>query len=398
MNVLVISHMYPSSSNMVMGIFVHKIVKKLIEKGCNVKVVCPVPYVPYVLKDNYRFKKFYSIPLKDNIDGVEVYYPRYLDFPRGLFLENSGYFMYWGIKNTIERISREFKIDVIHAHTVIPVGFSAMLLNEKYNVPVVVTIHGQDFQYTISKNEACRRNEFKVLGYSDSIITVSNKLKNIIKEESFIDKVTVINNGINPEEFEVDEDIECEFDSSRTLLSVSGLIKTKGIDINLRAVSKLKEKYPDIKYYIIGSGEEENYLRRLTEELNLVNNVIFLGRLPHKEVMKYMAKAGVLVLPSWLEGFGIVYIEAMAHGLPVIAVRGQGIEDVIIDGENGFLVEPKNVDDVVRVLSCILDNPDKAKDVGLRAKEIVLNNFTWLRNAEKTINIYENLIRKNKNV
>lgn len=395
MNVLVVSHMYPSSSNMVMGIFVHKIVRKLMEKGCNVKVVCPVPYVPNMLKNNDRFNKFYSIPDRDNIEGVEVYYPRYIDFPGGLFLEKSGYFMYLGIKSTVERIHRDFKFDVIHAHTVIPVGFSAMLLNEKYKVPVVVTIHGQDFQYTINKNEACRRNEFKVLKYADSIITVSNKLKNIIKDESFINKVTVINNGINPEELDIDEDIKYDFDGSRTLLSVSSLIKTKGIDISLKAVARLVEKYPDLKYYIIGSGEEENNLKKLAEELNITDNVVFLGRLPHKEVMQYMSRASMMVLPSWLEGFGIVYIEAMAHGKPVIAVRGEGIEDVIVDGENGFLVEPKDVDDVVKVLSFILDNPDKAKKVGTKAKEIVMNNFTWLRNAEKTIGIYDNLIKKN---
>lgn len=394
MNVLVISHMYPSTSNMVMGIFVHKIVKKLIEKGCNVKVICPVPYVPYLLKDVARFKKFYTIPKQDIIDGVEVLYPRYIDFPKGLFLENSGYFMYWGIKKTIKELRKTFKFDIIHAHMAIPVGFSAMLLNKIYKVPLVVTIHGQDFQYTIQKNEACRRNEFKVLSFSDSIITVSNKLKNIVKSESFIDKVSVINNGINPEELDLDDN-ECKYIDSRILLSVASLIKTKGIDINLKAVSKLIKKYPDIKYYVIGGGEEEANLKNLAEELHIKDSVVFLGRLPHKEVMKYMGKSSIFVLPSWQEGFGIVYIEAMAHGKPVVAVRGEGIEDVIVHGENGFLVEPQDVDDVVKVLDFILENAEKAAEIGVNARKIVMNNYTWQRNAEKTIDIYKSLINKN---
>lgn len=394
MNVLVISHMYPSTSNMVMGIFVHKIVKKLIEKGCNVKVICPVPYVPYLLKDVARFKKFYTIPKQDIIDGVEVLYPRYIDFPKGLFLENSGYFMYWGIKKTIKELRKTFKFDIIHAHMAIPVGFSAMLLNKIYKVPLVVTIHGQDFQYTIQKNEACRRNEFKVLSFSDSIITVSNKLKNIVKSESFINKVSVINNGINPEELDLDDN-ECRYINSRVLLSVASLIKTKGIDINLKAVSKLIKKYPDIKYYVIGGGEEEANLKNLAEELHIKDSVVFLGRLPHKEVMKYMGKSSIFVLPSWQEGFGIVYIEAMAHGKPVVAVRGEGIEDVIVHGENGFLVEPRDVDDVVKVLDFILENAEKAAEIGVNARKIVMNNYTWQRNAEKTIDIYKSLINKN---
>lgn len=272
-----------------------------------------------------------------------------------------------------------------------------MLINKIYKVPLTVTIHGQDFQYTIFKNKACRKNEFRVLNYTDSIITVSNKLKNIIKGESFINKVQVINNGVNPEELDIDEHMRCSFNSSKAVLSVSSLIKTKGIDINLKAISELVKKYPDIKYYIIGSGEEEGYLKRLTEELKIENNVVFLGRLPHREVMKYMSKVSVFVLPSWVEGFGIVYIEAMAHSKPVIAVRGEGIEDVITDGENGFLVGSKNVDDVVKVLSFILDNPDRAESIGKRARETVINNFTWLRNAEKTIDLYNNLLKKQNN-
>ncbi|MCI1944332.1 glycosyltransferase [Clostridium luticellarii] len=391
-NVLVISHMYPSPFKSVLGIFVHKQVQKLIGEGCNVKVVCPVPYVPAFLGVIKKYKAYLQIPDKAVLDGVEVFYPRYFEFPRGIFLQNSGFFMYLGIRRIVGRLHRNFKFNVIHAHTAIPVGFASMLLDKKYRVPLVVTIHGQDFQYTIKKNAMCRKNVFRVLKYADKIITVSNKLRNVIREKYLLDKTVVINNGINPEEYVIDEQIELE--GQYVMLSVSALIKTKGIDLNIRALSKLVKKYPDIRYYIIGAGEESKNLKRLAFELNLSENVIFLGELPHSEVIKYMSsKCDVFSLPSWQEGFGIVYIEAMNSGIPVVGIKGQGIEDVIKDRKNGFLVKPHDVDDLANTIDYILSHRKEARQIGLNGENAVLSEFTWLRNAQKTIDIYDEIMR-----
>lgn len=392
-NVLVISHMYPSSSNSVLGIFVHKQVQKLIKEGCKVKVICPVPYVPSFLGISKKLKSYIQIPDTAVLDGVEIFYPRYIEFPRGLFLQYSGFFMYLGIKRLIKRLHSTFKFDVIHAHTAIPVGFSSMILNKKYDVPFVVTIHGQDFQYTIRKNDFCRRNVMKVLRAADKVITVSNKLRNVIEEKKILDKTVVINNGINPEEYINNEQVE--LDGDYVMLSVSALIKTKGIDLNIKALSKLVKKYPSIRYYIIGDGEENKNLKKLVSDLDLIENVIFLGKLPHGQVIKYMSKCDVFALPSWQEGFGIVYIEAMNNGVPVIGVRGQGIEDVIVDRKNGFLVEPHDVEDLALTIDYILANKDKANDIGEEGRITVLSEFTWRRNAQKTIDIYNEVARRN---
>ncbi len=395
-NILVISHMYPSSANGVLGIFVHKQVQKLITEGCKVKVVCPVPYVPKFLKISNKFKNYINIPDKAVIDGVEIQYPRYIEIPRGILLQYSGFLMYLGIKRLIGKINREFKFDVIHAHTAVPVGFASMLLNKKYKIPLIVTIHGQDFQYTLKKNEACKKSIMKVLSKAHSVITVSNKLKNMIKDEKILSKITVINNGINPEEYrDNDKNDNIEESKDCIILSVSSLIKTKGIDLNIKALSVIVKKYPNIKYYIIGDGEENRNLKKLVDDLSLNDNVVFLGKLPHSQVIKYMSKCSIFSLPSWQEGFGIVYIEAMNNGVPVIGVRGQGIEDVIIDKENGFLVESHNVEDLVKTIEYILENMEKAKAIGEKGKITVISEYTWRRNAQKTIDIYNNLL-KNK--
>ena len=177
------------------------------------------------------------------------------------------------------------------------------------------------------------------------------------------------------------------------ILSVSSLIKTKGIDLNIRAVSILAKKYPNIKYYIAGDGEEAKNLKKLVNDLSLNENVVFLGRLPHEEAIKFMAKCNIFSLPSWQEGFGIVYIEAMNNGVPVIGVKGQGIEDVIIDKENGFLVEPHRVQDLVKTIEYILNNKEEARRVGEEGRKTVLSEYTWRRNAQKTIDIYNSVVK-----
>jgi glycosyltransferase involved in cell wall biosynthesis len=126
--------------------------------------------------------------------------------------------------------------------------------------------------------------------------------------------------------------------------------------------------------------------------LGVDSQVEFIGRLSHEKVMKYMAEIEIFSLPSWLEGFGVVYLEAMAHGKPIIACQGEGIEDVITHGETGLLVEPKNVESLVEAIDFLLSNPEKAKSIGERARNLVLEKYTWEKNAEKTIEVYREVL------
>ncbi len=255
----------------------------------------------------------------------------------------------------------------------------------------MVTIHGQDFQSTLTKNEKCRRRLFEVLEGTDRIIAVSSKLKNIIRDQAFFSKTEVINNGIDLNDCVPPPDISGNTRKEIRILSVSNLKKTKGIDLNLRAVSSLTKKYPSLKYFIAGDGEERKALEDLTESLNLKDKVVFLGKLTHPEVMKEMAEADIFCLPSWQEGFGVVYIEAMAQGLPAIGVRGEGIEDALIHGQNGLLVAPRNVEDLSGALDALLRDPAYCRRLGEAGRQTVLDQFTWSNNAAQTARVYQTL-------
>jgi len=396
MKVLVISHMYPSTFNEIGGIFVHEQVKALVAKGVEIQVVSPVPWTPFPI--NYlssKWKKYSIVPEREIQEGINVWYPRCVTFPRAWFFGSSGQRMYLGIKDVVVKIYQKFQFDLIHAHVALPDGYAGIKIAQKYKKPLIVNIHGQDFQQTIFKNKKCKKNIEKTINISEKTIVVSKKLKKIGEKYLQVnkDKIIVVPNGINMRDIytEKNKNIQ-EYNGKKVILSVSHLIKTKGIDLNLKAIAKLKQKYPDIIYLIIGKGKEKKNLKKLVNELNLKNMVIFIGEVSHYEVMEYMTSCDIFSLPSWNEGFGVVYIEAMAHGKPVIGCKGEGIEDFVENGKTGLLVKPKDVDSLAKALGFLLSNIDEAKIIGKRSQKVVLENYTWEKNTEKTIEIYREVL------
>lgn len=452
MKILVISHMYPSLLNPTYGVFIHQQVKALQSQGCEVRVVSAVPFAPWPLtRMKKKWRDYAAIPDHDIIEGVEVFYPRYLEFPRSFLMEHAGYWMFRGMSKRVRKIYQEFKFDLIHAHVAIPDGHAAYLLQQQYvqlkqyaqsdqytqseqytppaantptpdavsssdsvaasasvnykSIPLLITIHGQDFQSTIHKGKRCYGRLFQILNQADKVITVSTKLKNIVKGQACFDKIIVVNNGVDigeelMERGEVIQDgcrKEVKLDQNaneyvRYLISVSNLKKTKGIDLNLKALSILIKKYPNLTYTIIGDGEERQNLEKLADQLNLRDHVRFLGKLPHSEAIDQMATADIFSLPSWQEGFGVVYIEAMAQGIPVIGVQGEGIEDVIHSEQNGLLVKPKDIHSLCEALEKLLGDDAYAKRIGEAGQRTVRESCTWTHNAQKTIEVYQQLL------
>ena len=397
MKVLVLSHMYPSVLNEMNGIFVHEQVKTLAEKGVEVQVVSPVIWAPFPINClSSKWKNYSNIPKRTIYEGINIWHPRYLAFPRSWFFASSGKRMYYGMRNLVTKIYQEFQFDLVHAHVALPDGFSAIMLSKAFNKPFIVTIHGEDLQITLYKGKGCKKALYKVFKNTRRVIAVSNKLKKIAKANiGFIEKIMVIGNGVfvNNLTHDTNKIKTKNYLNQKNILSVSNLITSKGIDFNLQAVALLIDKYPDLKYQIIGDGPEKDCLKKLAVDLGINDRVEFLGRLAHKEVIKYMAKADIFSLPSWNEGFGVVYIEAMSQGRPVIGCKGEGIEDFVEDRKTGILVKPKNVDSLVKAIDYLLSNIDKAQAIGERAQRFILKNYTWEKNAEKTIKVYKEVLK-----
>jgi phosphatidylinositol alpha-1,6-mannosyltransferase len=176
------------------------------------------------------------------------------------------------------------------------------------------------------------------------------------------------------------------------LLSVARLTRHKGIDIGIRAVALLRDVYPDLGYAVVGSGSERATLESLARELGVGDRIRFLGSVPDNE-LPAVYNTGIIYLglsrltQDRVEGFGISLSEAAASGLPSVASRTGGIPDAVRDGETGILVDPDNLDEVCHAVRTLLNNPDRAKEMGAAGRRAVETYYNWDRVAADLLRI-----------
>ncbi len=261
--------------------------------------------------------------------------------------------------------------DIIHAHYAIPQGFLGLLLKKVKKKPLVITVHGSDI-LVLGKNRITKFFVASVLKNADCIIAVSRHLKRRVidlgVEES---KVKVIYAGIS---FSLKNEKE---EKERRVVYIGSLVKQKGVDILLKAFKDI-----DAELFIVGNGKERDNLEKIAGK-----KVYFLGEMENLD--KIFSKASVLVLPSREEGFGLVLLEAMSRGIPVVATRVGGIPEVI-NKKNGLLVERENVEELRKAISSILNNRKTAKKLSSYGRKTV-KKFSWRKMAHEVDCIYENL-------
>ena len=391
--VLFISHMYPNDLDYSYGKVIHEQALSLIEYGYEVCVVCPIPYsLPFGKYLSINRRNISKIPPKEIHNNIEVYYPRYISFPKAIFFSQSGKLMYYGIFKNIKKIKETFNFDIIHAHFGMPDTYAANKLSKLFKKPLVSTIQATDLDITIGRSKSCKFKVSEALKSSAQVIAPTPRLQAKLEEILEI-KSEAIGYGIDPEKVLIEKspEIAQKYKNKIIILSVSRIIKSKGLEYNIYAIKKLKEKYNNIKYLIVGDGPERENLEILVKNLNLEEVVEFLGELPSSETINYIAISHIFSLPSWQETFGLVYVEAMINEKVVIGCEGQGFDGIIIDGLNGFLAKPKDTNSIFEIIEFVIENPSVSEKIGLNAKKTVLDNFTFATIAKKIDSIYRKL-------
>ena len=313
----------------------------------------------------------------------------------------SGRFSFGLLKNPAK-----YPTSLVHVHVTIPMGdIAGLQYAKKKKVPLVVTYHG-DLQENmggfIRRMSVYFYNKFlldKVLSHADVIISPSEYY---INESRFLgkyrDKIVVIPNGIKIDEFDIDySKEECRKKlglplDGKILLFLGTLSPHKGPDILLRAMPKILKSIPDVKLVFVGSGEIRKKLERMCKKIGIEKNVKFTGFVG--DILKkalYYKSADVFVLPSFLEIFGIVNLEAMACSVPIVASKVGGIPDVVKDGENGLLVPPKDSEALADAIIYLLENEDIREKMGKNGRTKV-ENYSWDKMAEETEKIYEEVL------
>lgn len=164
-----------------------------------------------------------------------------------------------------------------------------------------------------------------------------------------------------------------------TVGRISASEEYKGHDYLIRAMPSLLTRFPDLVYRIVGDGDGRPALEALAEREGVAGAVRFHGVVSDERLDHLYAEAALFVMPSRGEGFGFVFLEAMARGLPVVAGNVDATPEVIQDGETGLLVNPTSVDEIVEAVSRILSSEDLRHDMGRSGQERVTREFGFER-------------------
>ena len=364
--------------------YVHEQAKALKARGHEVVVISCMGVLPMMERLRPKLAEVNArTPKQDVIDGIPVYYPRCLTMGNSGEKYLGGRLLAAAALPIARRLHKEKPFDIVHAHMLPRDGHAGMLVARALKIPFALTVHGTDiFHYFIPGKTPWARNQM-IAREADALMAVSNLLMSRVALYRGEGKISrIVPNGVD---LSLVPDVTDNV--PRTVISVGTLKARKCMDRTLEAFAHLADEYPDAKLTIVGIGEMEAQLKSRIAELNLCDRVEMTGGLPHEQVIQRMAGSDLFVLPSWGEGYGIVYIEAMAAGCISVGAVGEGIEDTITDGENGFLVPAGDVDEIERVMRSVFENRDQY--AALRAKgQRDAKQLTWARNAETVEAIY----------
>jgi len=377
LHVLTLTPFFPSAGDEVSGCFIAESTRQLEQFGIASTIIAVTPL-------HHRRKE--PSPA-DPADWV-----RYPQIPGNLGLSSAGRWLYARLLAEVPRLHREKSIDVIHAHSALPCGHAAALLSRRLNIPFVVTLHGLDVFNTCilagAPAQWRRKVSIDVYRAAHAAICISERVQRLL-QDGMQDEVrsTVVYNGTDTKLFSPMLGAPPGQPGSEILI-VGNLKLAKGHDLALRAIREIEPFFPHLRCRIIGEGPDRAQFEGLARELGIAQRVQFEGRKSRAEVANAMRACSVFVLPSRYEGLGCVYLEAMACGKPVIASRGQGIDEIIKHGENGWLIPVDGLGELAQGLSTLLRSPDLCSRLGTSARQTILNGLTLSDQARRLAQIY----------
>lgn len=376
MNILVVAHYQNDSSPT--AIFIHDQVKAYAALGHRVRVIVPIALGKSGFFKRERFHSAVAM-----IDGVEHFFVRHLSLSHyGADGFNTRRAIA-AIARQYDRLFADFIPDIIHAHTL---GFDSDIgtwLKSRLRIPLVVTTHGSDTSVSYEKGQLDWLLEKS--DSADHVVAVSSALAKKLASCGTKTRVSVILNGFCVQAFPAaKEKVPC------SVVQAGHLIKQKRVDTTICAFAQIRRAHPSAYLTVIGQGKEMESLMRLCADKGVSDCVHFTGQLPNEKVLAQMACAQFFCMPSVREGFGIVYLKAMASGCITIGTEGEGIADLIEHGKNGFLVPPESPEAIVQVIEWCLVHPQAADAIAQRGKQDAMV-LTWEANAKKYINLFEEL-------
>lgn len=303
---------------------------------------------------------------------------------------------FFGKKLIGELEKRQQKYDLSHSFFSVPCGFVSLLLKRKYDLPYIVSLRGSDvpgYSDRFKLIYAILRPLIRLIWQeADTVVSNSQGLKDLALETDKKQKIDIIFNGINTADFCPNEALKRR-DKFIITPGASRITARKGLKYLIEAVSALVPKYPHIFLRIMGEGNEKEALLKLVAERKLEEQVQFIGRIPREDVIPYYQEASVFVLPSLNEGMSNAMLEALAAGLPIVATQTGGTDELVKDGENGFVVRMKDSVDLAEKIEKLLQNKDLCEKMGEKSR-LWAQKQSWEEVSRQYVVLYNNVGRK----
>ncbi|MDP3900664.1 MAG: glycosyltransferase family 4 protein [bacterium] len=284
-------------------------------------------------------------------------------------------------------------INTVIIGNILPLGTVAMFLAKIIKFDYVVILHGLDFSLALDVPRKRKLTE-KILKNAKKIIAANSYVARQAAKIVNKSKVAVVNPGVDYHVMSNDNLIEklrndYELHGKKVMLQVGRLIKRKGYDMVIEAMPIALAKCPDLIYVIIGKGPEKNNLATMAK--NIRRDVIIIDDADDQEVQAWFELCHLFIMPARnidgdYEGFGIVYLEANAHGKPVIAGKSGGVRDAVKDGLNGLLVNPESAEEISDAIIKLYKDEEFAQKLGEQGRQRI-KEFSWRKQVEKIENV-----------
>lgn len=301
------------------------------------------------------------------------------------------------LASKILEVAEAQKLDVLHMHYAIPHATAAYLAREMYKptryLPFVTTLHGTDITLVGSRKSFLPITKFSI-AQSDAVTSISQYLADETCRTFGIGGIEIIPNFINAKEYQRRENKALSAELSprgeKLLMHVSNFRPVKRIDDCIHTFAKIRAsaKHLPVRLVMCGDGPKREGAETLAREYGLAEDVLFVGQVPN--IADYLSVADLLLVPSETESFGLAALEAMACEVPVIATRVGGLPEVVIDGENGYLVSLGDIAAMAERAIEILSDDKKRREMGRRGRAWAVEQF----NTETVIPQFERLYER----
>ena len=286
--------------------------------------------------------------------------------------------------------------DIVNAQAFLP-AIPAKFSSRFTRTPIIFTVHGTGLGlwYELQKGIVGRLKSFiewvlllKVR--YDKVVSVSEDFLQYPNVNKYI---KVIHNGVDMDAF---DDIQISKSSKEKIIFVGRLHPQKGLTYLIKAMKRVIDKRPNAELHIIGTGEQENMLRQLVNDLRLQKNIFFCGKFFGDDLTREYLSSHLFVLPSVYEGQPLTLLEAWAAKLPIVATRVGGIPSIVEEGVDGLLVEPKDDNALAKaILDCLYDH-EKGRQMGMCGYEKIKKNFSWEKTASMFFDLYSHALNVNR--